>query len=95
MTVTAAWDKIAADKRAARDALIPKEWLIEVGDDVVDVMDVPAKCGVLSAAELDITELDAPTLVKKMVAKELSSEAVTTAFCKRAAIAQQLVSNSR
>jgi amidase len=90
MTASTTWDKTAADKRAARDALIPKEWLVQVADDVVDVMDIPAKSGVLSAAELEITESDAATLIKKMVAKELTSEAVTVAFCKRAAIAQQL-----
>ncbi|BEJ12517.1 hypothetical protein CspHIS471_0209770 [Cutaneotrichosporon sp. HIS471] len=89
-TSTTTWDKIAAEKRAARDALIPKEWLVEVADDVIDVMDIPAKSGVLSAAELEITETAAPALIKKMVDKELTSEAVTVAFCKRAAIAQQV-----
>lgn len=92
MTSSTAWDKTVADKRAARDALIPKEWLVQVADDVVDVTDIPAKSGVLSAAELEITETEATDLVKKMVNKELTSEAVTVAFCKRAAIAQQVVS---
>lgn len=93
MTVSTSWDKIASDKRAARDALIPKEWLIKaVADDVLDVTDIPAKSGVLSAAELEITETEAGDLIKKMVNKELTAEAVTVAFCKRAAIAQQVVS---
>lgn len=92
MTAAEQWAKVAADKRAARDALIPKEWLVEpVADDVLNVMDVPTTSGVLSADELEITEADAPTLIKKMIEKELTSEAVTVAFCKRAAIAQQLV----
>lgn len=93
MTVSEHWEQIAAEKRAARDALIPKEWNIggSIASEVVDVMDVPARCGILSPAELDITETDATTLVKLMVNNSLTSEAVTTAFCKRAAIAQQLV----
>lgn len=42
--------------------------------------------------ELDITETEATILVRKMVGGELKSREVTEAFCKRAAVAQQLVS---
>jgi len=86
------WETIAANKRAARDALIPKSWLIKVDDDVLDVTGVPRTCGVLTPEEVTITETEAPKLVQQMINKELTSEAVVTAFCKRAAIAQQLVS---
>lgn len=93
MTASAQWEKVAAEKRAARDALIPQEWRIAgIADDVINVMDVPTKSGILSEIELDITETDAPTLVKRMINKELTSEDVTVAFCKRASLAQQLVS---
>lgn len=85
------WETIAANKRAARDALIPKAWRVSVPDDVLDVTHVPETCGVLSAAEIKITETDATDLVKQMLAKEITAEAVAVAFCKRAAIAQQLV----
>jgi Asp-tRNA(Asn)/Glu-tRNA(Gln) amidotransferase A subunit family amidase len=56
-----------------------------------NVLDIPAKCGILSAREIDITEgYDATALLQKLASKELSAVEVTTAFCKRAAIAQQL-----
>ncbi|TXT06916.1 uncharacterized protein COLE_06247 [Cutaneotrichosporon oleaginosum] len=53
-------------------------------------MDIPATCGVLSPQEVEITETPASELVKRLLSRELSSESVVTAFCKRAAIAQQL-----
>lgn len=95
MTIDAVsdWKTVAANKRAARDDLIPKSWLIE-DPGTRNVQDVARSCGVLSPAELEITETEAPALVQKMLAKELTSEAVVTAFCKRAAIAQQLVSQA-
>lgn len=94
MTVDKAqnWEKVAAGKCAARDALIPKSWLIS-DPGGRNVQSVAETCGVLSPEELQITDTEAPELVKKMVAKELTSEQVVTAFCKRAAIAQQLVSS--
>jgi len=56
-------------------------------------MDVPRTCGILSEKELDITEnYDATALVEKMAKGEFKSVEVVTAFCKRAAIAQQCVS---
>jgi amidase len=94
MTTSTAWEDIAADKRRARDACIPQNWLVSVADDVLDVTGVPHTCGVLTPDELKITETEAPALVKQMLDKKLTSEAVVTAFCKRAAIAQQLVSGS-
>ena len=58
------------------------------------VLDVPRTCGLLTEDELDITEnYDAVTLLEKIAARELTSHSVTTAFCKRAAITQQLVSS--
>ncbi|TXT15767.1 hypothetical protein VHUM_00270 [Vanrija humicola] len=87
---TQTWETISANKRAQRDALIPDEWKVDVPESVVNVIDVPRTSGILSPAEVKITETDAPTLVKQILAKELTSEAVTLAFSKRAAIAQQL-----
>jgi amidase len=91
--------KVRADrKRAERDGGIPKEWLLpsKITDTVredatISVTDIPRTCGILTAKEVDITENhDAVDLVKKMAAKELTAVEVTQAFCKRAAIAQQL-----
>jgi hypothetical protein len=56
------------------------------------VLNLPRACGLLTEQELDITEsYDAVTLLGKIASKELTSYTVTTAFCKRAAIAQQVV----
>ncbi|GMK58060.1 hypothetical protein CspeluHIS016_0500920 [Cutaneotrichosporon spelunceum] len=89
MTQRKTWEDVAAAKQAARAAAIPAEWTIEVSA-TANVMSVPATCGVLTPAEVKITETTAGPLVKKLLARELTSEAVVTAFCKRAAIAQQL-----
>lgn len=52
------------------------------------------RSGLLSERELDITENHtARDLLSKLAARELISVEVTTAFCKRAALAQQLVEN--
>lgn len=55
-------------------------------------MGVPKSCGILTSEELAITESSAVDLVSQLAAGKLTSVAVTTAFCKRAAIAHQLVS---
>lgn len=97
MTVPA-WQEKAAAKRAEADAKIPSEWrlpaeVLEQTKDNQSVLDVPAKCGLLSKAELAITEIqDATALRDKLAAQELTAIEVVTAFCKRAAIAQQLTS---
>ncbi|RDW71571.1 hypothetical protein BP6252_08134 [Coleophoma cylindrospora] len=87
------WSEIGAQKRNTRDALIPGAWRIDVEKYAsrINVLDVPLVCGVLSPYELDITSnFDAVDLVEKMRSGTFSVEEVTTAFCKRAAIAQQL-----
>ena len=85
------WKRTAADKVAARDALIPVEWKVPKTDSL-NVIDFPRTCGLLNRSELEITETDAVSLVKMMLNGSLKSREVTEAFCKRAAIAQQLVS---
>jgi amidase len=87
------WQEIAAEKKARQTASIPNEWLITPpADDVLDVTDVPAKCGLLSARDLEITTAsDATSLLQKLATGEWSSVDVTTAFCKRAIIAHQVV----
>ncbi|KAH7393248.1 amidase signature domain-containing protein, partial [Cadophora sp. MPI-SDFR-AT-0126] len=55
------------------------------------VVDVPLTCGVLSETELKITSgYDATALLEKLKGGVWSVEQVTVAFCKRAAVAQQL-----
>ncbi|OBZ80049.1 Acetamidase [Grifola frondosa] len=87
------WQSLAADKRRRQQECIPKDWLISVpSDTVLDVRDVPEKCGLLTRRELEITNTtDVAVLLKKLATSEWSSVEVTTAFYKRAIIAHQLV----
>ena len=93
------WKQVAADARTKRLASIPSEWLLQssVTDPItvqanLDLTEIPRTCGILSKKEIDITEnYTATALLEKLKLKTFSSEEVTTAFCKRAAIAHQLV----
>lgn len=100
-STTSTWQDIAARKRAARDALIPAAWRLPSGTLPKDpplfeygsqnVLNVPRECGLLDSAELQITEgYSVKSLLVALSSQKLSSVDVTTAFCKRAAIAQQL-----
>lgn len=84
---------IARKKRAQRQERIPKEWLLT--DEQLqssDVLDVPRLCGLLSDREVQITEHhDAVDIVESISSGKLSAKEVAISFCKRAAIAQQLV----
>ncbi|KAH7412131.1 amidase signature domain-containing protein [Phaeosphaeria sp. MPI-PUGE-AT-0046c] len=94
------WQEIAKSKRDSVAARIPKEWLLPdslasqcTETSSLSVLDVPRTCGVLTEQELDITEnYDATALVELMTSRKLKSIEVVTAFCKRAAIAQQCIS---
>ncbi|KIW68847.1 acetamidase [Phialophora macrospora] len=85
------WEDIAADKKARIDKSIPDEWRIGVQGQDDSVMDVPAKSGILSSEEIDITNSSAVDLVAKLASGQLKSVDVTLAFCKRAALAHQLL----
>jgi amidase len=87
------WQELAAEKKRRQAASIPQGWLITPPpDDVLDVTDIPAKCGLLSTRELEITNVGKlSVLLNRLATGEWSSVQVTTAFCKRAVIAQQLV----
>lgn len=92
--------KIASkEKLACNAAKIPQEWRLSPelmlginATSELNVLDVPRTCGILSAKELDITEnYDATALLEHIASRTFSSHEVVLAFCKRAAIAQQLV----
>ena len=99
MTVVS-WEQKAEAKRAQAAAKIPLTWrlpsaiLATISEDSgQSVLDIPRTCGLLNDRELQITELyDATDLLAKLAQSEFSSLEVTTAFAKRAAIAQQLTS---
>lgn len=88
------WQEIALEQQEIRDSQIPKEWILDSLPDesVANVMNVPYTCGLMTERELELTEKDATDLLAMMAKGELKSYDLTLAFCKRAAIAQQLVS---
>lgn len=86
---------LAAAKKAQQEDNIPQNWHIPVKSfqDATNVMDVPLSCGLLDETEAKITsDYDVTALLEKLKARVWSVEQVTVAFCKRAAIAHQLVS---
>ncbi|EME42792.1 hypothetical protein DOTSEDRAFT_173217 [Dothistroma septosporum NZE10] len=73
---------------------IPLEWRVPTNRlpryEVKDVTGFPAKSGLLSEHDLQITDANATEIVAKLARGDWKSEDVTRAFCKRAAIAHQL-----
>ncbi|EDU47440.1 GatA Asp-tRNAAsn Glu-tRNAGln amidotransferase A subunit [Pyrenophora tritici-repentis] len=94
MSSGANWEKIAAGKRAALAESIPIEYRIPQDkippESQLDVTTWPKESGWFTANELEITDSTASDILKKVAAKTWSAEQVTSAFCKRAAAAQQL-----
>ncbi|KAJ4423774.1 hypothetical protein N0V82_001512 [Gnomoniopsis sp. IMI 355080] len=99
------WKVKAEQKYKQSQDLIPEAWKLspEVTQDLVRPLetannnlielDIPRRSGILNAHELRITEeYDVEALLKALASGELSALEVTVAFCKRAAIAQQLTS---
>ncbi|MBV37015.1 MAG: hypothetical protein CMP47_16425 [Rickettsiales bacterium] len=97
---TTSWEAIATKHREAAASKIPHEWMLpsQITDRISqtsdnNVLDIPSTCGLLTIEEITITEnYNAVTLLEQLASGKLTSFGVTTAFCKRAAIAQQLVS---
>ncbi|KAF2816531.1 amidase [Mytilinidion resinicola] len=87
------WQLVAWQKKDQQYLRIPKEWLLKYSPSpaLTNYLDVPRKCGILDAQDLEITEkYDATALVDSLAKGKLKSVDVVRAFCKRAAIAQQL-----
>jgi hypothetical protein len=87
---------VSAAKIATRDSLLPPDThlahklaLAEDQGGALNVTAVPGR--VLSASELEITELEPDELVRRLASSALSAVEVTAAFIKRASVAQQLV----
>lgn len=72
---------------------IPPKWKIKKDDfqNVDSSRNVPAACGVLSSAQLSITEMTSTQLLEKLHTGQISAMEVTESFCARAAIAHQMV----
>ncbi|CDO71533.1 hypothetical protein BN946_scf184911.g3 [Trametes cinnabarina] len=89
----AQWQEAVADKRKRLQQLIPHDWTIPpIQEDQDNVLNVPKASGLLTDRELEITDTsDVSILLKKLASAEWSAVEVTTAFSKRAIIAQQAV----
>ncbi|OBT94072.1 hypothetical protein VE01_07080 [Pseudogymnoascus verrucosus] len=87
------WQDIAQEEQNKRDAAIPSEWRLQnpPGPEVRNVMRVPYESGIMTAEELAWTEKDATELLRLISEGKLKSYDLTLAFCKRAAIAQQVL----
>lgn len=92
--MTETWKAIAARKQKERASRIPEQWLLSpnnIDHNQLNVLSVPRESGILTDKELRITEdFDATALVAELSSGRLKSVDVVTAFCKRAAIAQQV-----
>jgi hypothetical protein len=82
---SAQWQSIAQRKQAEQLSRIPKEWLLKESPspDVRTYIDIPRKCGLLSGAELRITEeYDATALAEAIRKRVVRCVDVARAFCK-------------
>ncbi|CAG8004237.1 unnamed protein product [Penicillium salamii] len=93
------WQDLVTAKQQECKEKIPLEWRINTEHPALAKTprlieaDIPRRSGLLSDTELDITEnYTANQLLVRLATGRVSSLDVTTAFCKRAAIAQQLTS---
>lgn len=99
------WATLAAAHRKQQLNNIPKEWRLD-DDKIKSItgrgdsregrlreLGTAANSGILSSQELEIAEKATATeLLAKIRDGQLSSEEVTVAFCKMAAVAEQTVS---
>jgi amidase len=93
------WNTLIRQKRALRDSRIPLEWRLPESitsranrDSSVSAFSLLDETAILTEQERAITgDYDATALLDMLATGTLSSLSVTVAFCKRAAIAHQLV----
>jgi len=98
------WQSAVQRKRQENEDKTPQEWLLDQSfieslqcgpTKRVNLIQIKAaqRSGLLTNKEIEITEAcTAVVLLEKLRQGSLSALEVTTAFCKRAAIAQQLLS---
>lgn len=99
MAHTTNWPALVEEKRRDRDSRIPEEWRLpeEITKSISPSSDLNAFhllqiLQLLAPREVDLTEnYTVESLLDMMATGRVSSLEITTAFCKRAAIAQQLV----
>jgi amidase len=88
----ATWKDLTRKRREEQLEQIPPEWRLSPSHPRhPDSRETIRTCGILSEDELRWTDTtDVRQLLRQLATGQLSSVQVTTAFCKRAAIAQQL-----
>lgn len=87
------WKPIVDQKRLTQVLSIPPSWRLPESTVASDAttLDTIRNCGILSTKELEWTDIDDITeLLRLLASREVSSVQLTTAFCKRAAVAQQM-----
>ena len=90
------WEAIRDEKRAEQLSRIPESWRLNASqypaEGTVDVRPVAATSSILSERELEITgdKYDATALAAEIAKGTYTAVETVTAFCKRAAICQQL-----
>ena len=99
MAGTTNWHALIDGKRADRASHIPREWRLPESitskvspQSPISAFELLEQTHVLSSRELDLMKkYDVTKLLGMIASKEVASLEVTTAFCKRAAVAQHLV----
>lgn len=94
MTLPAELASKCREKKAEQQSRIPKQWLIDQPpQETLNVLTLPTSYNILTPLEGEITELDdVDELLSRLAKGVWTAVDVTTAYCKRAIIAHQLVS---
>ncbi|OJJ65690.1 hypothetical protein ASPBRDRAFT_49586 [Aspergillus brasiliensis CBS 101740] len=87
------WKVVAKEAQASVLEAIPVQWRLnpEEYHGQKDVSKVPYTCGILTEEQIQITELTATEIVKRLELRTLKAVQVLEAFAARTAIAHQLV----
>lgn len=92
------WEEVGKKARAKVLEDIPQEWRIPKDklppEDQLNVTGFPYSSGLLTETEIAITNALATDIVQQVASGTWTAESVARAFCKRAAIAHQLVSRN-
>ncbi|KAH8426651.1 uncharacterized protein LDX57_004385 [Aspergillus melleus] len=87
------WEAVSQKAQADLLNSLPSKWRIdpEAYASVTDVSHIPKTCGILSQRQIQITELTATELARRIASRQLKAVEVLEAFAARAAISHQLV----
>ena len=89
--MTHTWRDRCRERKQRQADSIPPEWLIQIPENQLNVMDVPRTCGLLDSPEIEITDAAVNVLLSNLASGHWTCVDVTKAFYKRAIIAHQLV----